>query len=148
MDESSRTSASALTEKKKNFKILPTGWMDRQGHQRVPWLKKKNSKSYLQGGRIIKDTNGCLDQNIPNPTYEVDGPLRTSTGALTKEKFQVLPTGWTNRQGHQRVPCPKSQVLPTGWMDPQGHRQVPWLKKKFKVLPARWTVRQGHQWVP
>ena len=76
-----------LDWKKKNFEILPTGWMDHQGHQRVPWLKKKNSKSYLQGGRIIKDTNGCLDQNIPNPTYGVDGPLRTSTGALTKEKI-------------------------------------------------------------
>ena len=49
--------------------------------------KEKNSKFYLQDGRIVKDINGCLDQNIPSPTYEVNGPLRTPTGPLNKEKI-------------------------------------------------------------
>ena len=63
MDGSSRTLTGALTK------------------------EKKNSKFYLQGGRIVKDINGCLDQNISSPTYGVDGPFRTPTGALTKEKI-------------------------------------------------------------
>lgn len=78
--------------------------------------KEQNYKSYLQGGRIIKDTDGCLDQNIPSPTYRVDGPSRTPMGALTKEKISS-PT--------YRVD--KSSRTPTGA-----------LSKIFQVLPIEW----------
>ena len=68
--------------------------------------------SYLWGGRIIKDTDECL------------GP----------KKLLVLPMGWTDCQGHRRVPWSQKiyDVLPTGWMNFQGHQRVPWSQKIYQ----------------
>ena len=67
--------------------------------------------SYIWGEWIIKDTDECLGL----------------------KKLLVLPMGWTDCQGHRRVPWSQKlhEVLPTRWMDYQGHRQVPWSQKIY-----------------
>ena len=63
----------------------------------------KSYKSYLLGGWITKDTDGCLGLKTYDPSYGVDGSPRTLPGALVL-KLMVLPMGWMDHQGHRRVP--------------------------------------------
>ena len=64
VDGSSKTSTGALVPKK-NYEVLILGWMDHQGHRRLPWSQN----------------------NLWIPTYRVDGSSRTPTSVLVSKNY-------------------------------------------------------------
>ena len=62
---------------------------------------------------MTKDINGYkVVKILPSHTYGLDKQPRI----LTSTFYQVLPTGWMDDEGYQRVPGLKNShlVLPTG----------------------------------
>ena len=99
---------------------------------------KKFMKSYLQGGWIIKDNDRCLgpQKKLWTPTYKVDGSLRTPRGALVPKKFMkfYFEGGWIIKDSDGCLGLKKIyEVLLTRWMNHQGHRRVPWSQKNLWI---------------